>query len=1615
MIKQQRSIHATILNSSSSLYRAAFTAAILAISTSAAHALPSDGAVEAGDVNIQQPTDNSMVIDQTSDRAIINWNSFDILNGQSVRFNQNSSSSITLNRVTGGGGASQILGSLSANGTVVLVNPNGVFFGAGSKVDVAGMIATTADIRSSDFLAGNMNFSKAGNPNASIINKGMITASDGGLVALVAPGVRNDGVIQANLGTVTLGSAQTFTVDMYGDSLYSFALGDKTTATPLDENGKPMDSAVENTGTITAQAGRILLTANAARDVVSHAVNNTGVLEASSAYMDGGTVVLSGGEEGNVRVAGTVNASGKKSGSKGGKVTVTGETITLAGAQIDASGAAAGGTVLIGGDYQGQGSLQHAQTTDVDAASSINVSALENGNGGTAVIWSDVKTNFLGSITGTGGVLGGNGGTAEVSSKGELNYNGLVDMHADLGAAGNLLLDPLNIYIDALAAAAIEFVLNHNTNVTVSTPNFGPQAGNITVGSTIDWTGSGSLTLNADNNIIVNKDITSTWATSFGNRGAVTLNAGGDIILNGATISTAAGDVTFVGNNVSLLGGLVNTGSGDIWINNSGIFYSSLAGALNASALSDGSVSLRQNVGGSIQNAVDAVGTTGTPGGLLILGAGKWVENVTITHDHFTLMGQGSSTIIASAAEPSQDSVIFVKDADGVTISYLKVDGQGYNGIHAKGASNLTVANTTVVDADSAIRLDNTSTAFLFGNIVRSSVTGMLVRASNAVDIYGNDIVARGDGIRVRNSNDVDISKNTIKAGGNGIKVSDSQDLTVSENSIRNTGLDGIFLNRVDDALVSGNTILGAGRNGINAHDVSDSVIAGNAITGSARNGINVETGTNVSIARNQVDNSGEHGITVTDAFGVRVLDNRVRKTGLDGIHLDGVVLAQVDGNKVRNAGQDGIYANDLTGALIMNNVIKGSARNGLTLNDGKLVVVADNRFVRSGANGVQVTNSADVAVLGNTIRRAGNDGIQVDGVDDILVRGNDITRVERDGIYAANLSGDVRITYNNVDDAGRNGINLIQSNGAWVAYNRVTNAASNGFRVGNSDDVSLQGNYSANNGRGYLIEKGSDNAVLTDNVAYQNDKQGFLVRNSLGVSLLDNVAQDNGWAGIRLTNSDDALLRYNTVEGNARGIRITDSDNAVIRNNLVRNNDETGIWVQNSDNATVRGNWVTDNATGVLVDGSDNALITNNTIRRNGTGVSINDAANVTVDGNRFRRNGTGLAASTSSNVTVSNNRFRGDTVGISFTDVTDSSIINNDLDALIAGGPGDGGGEEAFAVLPGSTTGIIINGGSNVLVNGNSVSNYTTGLSASTVTGLSLNGNRFINNGTGVLLTNVDGATLSGDIFTGNNLGIDLNGSSDTQLTGLTITTPEGGTGLRIANGSANTLVSSVSFNGGEIAVLLDGEGSSMQFGDDASSFTGMNYYFVLQNAAMDTDVLDASQQTFDGVRAVDFTVEQLADAEAKTIDVEDGAGVGDVFYKSFLSPDGALDEFQRRRAANARRTLFSYAGRTVSNNVEDQPTTFQTASINLSLLNAAQPTNAAGIANLFANLAPAAGGKNAQALAKLSPSAGGSNAAQLAQLAPSAGSASLSCGNSFLGEGFASTTIAGSCTAQ
>ena len=568
------------------------TSALAPLTVVSAVAGPNGATVVGGSATVQGQGTANVVVNQTSQSAIINWNTFNIGTGQTTQINMPSASSVELDRVTGGLGPSQIMGSLSSNGNVFLVNPDGILFGAGSRINVGGLLATTNNISNADFMAGKYRFTIPGNPAASIVNQGSITAQTGGFAALVAPGVRNTGTITANLGTIALASGNAFTLDFYGDNLIKLGLNDSIASQVIDvSTGKPLSSLVSNAGTLQANGGKVELTAVAARKVVDSVINNTGNIEANSIGTHNGMIVLEAATAANkpngaptqtVKVSGTLSAAGTGKGTTGGTIVVTGENVQLNGANVNASGPAGGGAVLIGGDWGGGHpntglvsnpsaylqpyAVPTASTVSIDAATTINASATNAGNGGKVIVWSNEATTFYGTILAQGGPQSGQGGFVETSGH-QLSFNGIVNTNAPNGANGTLLLDPGDYYIQASGAPAppsgASVITNTELdnelalgNVVIATNNsISPngQNGDIFVAANLNWTSANSLTLNAYRNITIDNGVT------------VTNTGAGNLVLRADDTGTGNGTVNLLGaSNIDFSG---STGTVSIFYN----------------------------------------------------------------------------------------------------------------------------------------------------------------------------------------------------------------------------------------------------------------------------------------------------------------------------------------------------------------------------------------------------------------------------------------------------------------------------------------------------------------------------------------------------------------------------------------------------------------------------------------------------------------------------------------------------------------------------------------------------------------------------------------------------------------------------------------------------------------------------------------------------------------------------------------------------------------------------------------------------------------------------------------------------------------------------------------
>jgi trimeric autotransporter adhesin len=290
----------------SSTRKAAMAAAVLALlggtaggaaaqaAGPAPHALPSGGQVVGGVANIGTQGARMEIV-QTSPRAAIDWQRFDIGAQAQVHFQQPAGGA-ALNRVLGGD-ASRIFGQLTSTGQVFLVNPAGVMFAPGAQVDVGGLVASSRSISVEDFMAGRLTFE--GTSGGAVVNQGRIRAGNGGLVAFIAARIVNTGSIEAPQGQVLMGAGNHVTLDLGGPVKIQIEQG-------------ALDAQIDQGGAIRADGGLVYLTARAADALASAAINQTGTIEANtlSTGEKGEIFLMADMAHGRLSVGGSLKADG---------------------------------------------------------------------------------------------------------------------------------------------------------------------------------------------------------------------------------------------------------------------------------------------------------------------------------------------------------------------------------------------------------------------------------------------------------------------------------------------------------------------------------------------------------------------------------------------------------------------------------------------------------------------------------------------------------------------------------------------------------------------------------------------------------------------------------------------------------------------------------------------------------------------------------------------------------------------------------------------------------------------------------------------------------------------------------------------------------------------------------------------------------------------------------------------------------------------------------------------------------------------------------------------------------------------------------------------------------
>ena len=1341
-----------------------------------AHALPTGEQVVAGQVAISRPSSQNMQIDQASQKGIVNWQGFSIGASEHVNISQPSASAALLNRVLGNN-PSEIFGRLTANGQVFLVNNAGVLFAPGASVNVGALFASSLSMSNEDFLSGRYVFSNSGNAG-SVVNQGTIVTASG-YTALVGPQVRNDGVIVARAGSVALAAGDRVSLDLIGDGLIS-----------INVDQAAVNASVVNTGSIEADGGRVLLTARSANALLDTVINSSGLIRANSLVERNGEIVLDGGSTGVVAVSGTLQAAGVDAGTTGGTIKVLGDKVGLVGsAVLNVSGDAGGGTVLVGGNFQGKGPEANASKAYVGSGTSISADAVTSGDGGKVIVWADDTTLFYGFITARGGAQGGNGGFVEVSGKKHLAFDGRVDVGAPAGSSGTILLDPDNITIVANTGGADDTEVTDNNAIL-----FGDRATeSLTISETAIEGLTGNIVLQAEVDITVNAGLTGGLTLNVGATSLV-LQAGDDISVGSAitTANPAGTAIHLEADSPHATGGA--NGTGTITIAGTGPITSS-NGAITLIA-ADFSIGAAVDAGSgamSVARSVDGATLTIGTGQLTAAEINNLSTTGTLTIGQATTAGSnGLGTGLQQLTAGSID-VDTATTVNGATAGHFRVIAD--NGVTL--TESLTTNQQTTINAD----FDNNGTGTLTVAVSRtlSTTDNTLSVTAADVDLNANsalDSGAAATSITASNNRSIDLGGT---AGDLSLSNAELGRITAASLTLNTTGLTGdVTVDGVSDA-----NSTNSGAITINAGGTVS--FAGNAST--FNKGVAVNANDGVAVARN-----------ITATTGNIALDGDANSTadGAEGISFTGTrtLTATAGSITLQNgaAGANGDIASEALNLLAANGV---TVNDDLTATAGTLTVNADNdnnatgtftvavgKTVATASSGDIDVTAADIDLAGNlssagTVSITGSSGVNIGlgaAAGGLSLTDAELGRITTPGLTitsqgAGTITADA-LSSANTDQFGT----LTLDSATTLTFSGGTSTIGNRLSGTGATGVAVNADLSANAADGDLTLTAAANSIAFG--------AGVTVTaGGTGTLTLDSATAMTGAGALTLNSGDHLTLDHSLTTNGATVI------------NADANNDGTGTFtvavsrtLSTTDNTlSVTAADVDLNANSALDSGAAATSITASNNRSIGLGAMAGD---MTISGAELQNiTATGLTLSggniTVDNITAANSNNIDGTVTLNATNDNGSvSFINN--------------ASEFKALTVNADDGIVVNVGITtntgaLSLNGDfdNAADTNDNIQLASVTVSSAGGISLSATTGGIVLTGADASTVT-LTSTGDGNAVTLNASvTDTNNPNLTISS-QGDVSLAAVTLGTGTLLVTADSNNNDAGKTLTASGA-------------------------------------------------------------------------------------------------------------------------------------------------------------------------------------------------------------
>ncbi len=867
--------------------------------------LPQSGHVNQGAAAISS-NGAQMGIIQTSDKASINWQSFNIGTGASVRVQQPNSSSVLLNRVTGND-PSQILGKLSANGQLILLNPNGIMFGKDGSVTASAFTASTFGLTDADFMNGFYKYNRS-TSTAAVVNQGTIEVSSGGFVALIGATVTNEGRIIAPQGDVVLAAAETVTLP---DAFVT----PKPSSTPntisvrmsnrvrLELDPAAINTAVNNTpsGVIITEGGQVLLQAAALSSAVA-SVTHSGLIDTSAAQAGAVTVLA---ENGVIQVDGGIkaNSSGNTHGTanRGGDITIgrdeeTGalsRTTDVSAAKLESQK----GFVETSGEHLIVDGIQVKAGEWLLDPTDITITSADSGmaSSGTNPITQTPNTTGTTASTVSATTLANSlrDGTSVIVKTTNASGTG----NGDITVASNIAVTGT---ADATLTLQAERDIVVNSNVSIA--RTGTNKLNVVLNSDLDGNGSGAIVMKSGSSISSNGGSVTlgggTGGAGLGSAMGSSVNGHG-IYLNGSAITTGTGDVTLTGTSfnsgssiwgVAMESATISTTSGNVNITatgrTNGMYGYGMMIRFGAAKITTSTGNVTINATSSANGSSDAVGiqlrtpgaVTTSGGNISITGtsrgaSGSYNQGIGFNGGSLIAGGSGSVTLVGVGGSAGTGAI-------GVGGANITTAGGAVN---ITGTSSSTGAGTSAIDttgssiSTSGGNLTFTGDSYSGGSteIINAGIGSVTIQnrtAGTRINLGGADVLSGTPLTLGLSSAELSrITASTLVIGQTGpnasgdVTVSTSINPTLAKNlKVLSGGNITLYANASITTLTNGSVLLNSDSDG----DGSGAIVlnTGSGITSNGGN-ITLGGGSAGDGSGNAVGNSTNiHGISLTSA-----------------------------------------------------------------------------------------------------------------------------------------------------------------------------------------------------------------------------------------------------------------------------------------------------------------------------------------------------------------------------------------------------------------------------------------------------------------------------------------------------------------------------------------------------------------------------------------------------------------------------------------------------------------------------------------------------------------------------------------------------------------------------